>query len=580
MKFNFKFKHDFSYLIRKYAIIRVLCLAAVCTLIIVSTTFISSTVHEKPVILSVSQQVGTPGDTITIRGKFFSQQKDSSYVEIAGNRLTTSSYVSWNDDEIVITIPANTQDGLLYVVSSAGRSNPDFFCNRDLIPVSVPQNTVNTKPFITSLSAETLYVGDVLTISGKNFGSKKTQSQVYFSTKKTQQQLTESSLNAGNPMEDATEYICASDIDFDYEYWSETEIRVFVPDGAFTGYVYVENENGKSSKHPLNVLQRAGQKNYETKNSYLIQIAADVSDIRGTKDSVLTYRLPLPQINGDQISAELTETNPKPLLDNYDNTSVFQILMDKTGKNTYAASEKTRLSQNHVITVRSVQTWIDVDYVTIPKDRTRMLYKTYTRADKVVPADVPELTAILPSIIYQSINPYRQAKLIYEYMIANYKIQNKLRKGDTSCLDMLKSKKGDAYDFAVLYCALLRTAGVPAKLMSGILIDKDKQAHPHWWVNFYLDSFGWVPADPALGAGLEYKGFQTIANPAKYYFGNMDAQHIMFSQCWNNVKKAISNGKTVYIPKTYATQSIWEEASEDVTSYSSLWNVPAVLGVY
>ncbi|MBP5402216.1 MAG: IPT/TIG domain-containing protein [Treponema sp.] len=577
---NFNFNHDFSYLIRKHPFIRVICLVVICAVIVGFTKLISYSVIEKPVILSVSQQVGSPGDTITIRGKFFSQQKDSSFVEIAGNRLTGSSYVSWNDDEIVITIPANIQDGLLYVVTSAGRSNSDFFCNRDLIPISVPTNTISTKPVITSLSAETLYVGDILTISGKNFGPKKTSSQVYFSTKKTQQQLTESSLNAGNPMEDATEYIHASDIDYDYDTWSETEIKVYVPDGAFTGYVYVENENGTSSKHPLNVLQRSGQKNYGTKNSYLIQIAADVSDIRGTKDSVLTYRLPLPQTTSEQIKAELTETNPKPLLDNYDNTSVFQILMDKTGKNTYAASEKTRISQNHVITVRSVETWIDVDSVVIPKNRNRMLYKTYTRADKIVPADDPVLVEALPNIIYKSINPYRQAKLIYEYMIANYKIQNKLRKGDTSCLDMLKSKKGDAYDFAVLYCALLRTAGVPAKLMSGILIDKDKQAHPHWWVNFYLDSFGWVPADPALGAGLEYNGFQNHPNPAKYYFGNLDAQHIMFSQYWNNVKKAIANGKTVYIPKTYASQSIWEEASQDITSYSSFWNVPAVLGVY
>ena len=90
----------------------------------------------------------------------------------------------------------------------------------------------------------------------------------------------------------------------------------------------------------------------------------------------------------------------------------------------------------------------------------------------------------MPGIVYKSINPYRQAKLIYDYMIANYKVQDKLRKGDTSCLDMLKSKKGDAYDFAVLYAAMLRTVGVPAKVMSGILIETDKNERPHRWVNF------------------------------------------------------------------------------------------------
>lgn len=575
-----EFKHNFTYYVRKHPWIRVLCIIAVCAVVIGFSALITYTVNEKPVILSISQQVGAPGDIISIRGKYFNNSKDTSFVEIAGNRLTESSYVSWTDDEIVITIPSNTQDGLLYVVSSAGRSNPDFFTNKNSIPVAIPENSLYSKPEITSISNEVLYVGQLLTITGKNFGSKKSSAQVYFSTKKTRQQTVENSYPASTPKEDPTEYIHASDIDFDYEFWSETEIRVYVPDGAFSGYLYVSTENGNSTKVPFAVEQRAGVKNYGTKNMYLVQTSADISDIKGTKDSVLNLRLPLPQQTADQPEIKLTESEPKPLLDDYENTAVFQITMDKTGKDTYATSEKYRISQNHVITVRSVETKIDVDYVGIPKNRQRMLYKNYTKADKIVPADVPEIVKLLPNVIYKSVNPYRQAKLIYEYMIANYKIQDKLRKGEDNCLDMLKTKKGDSYDFAVLYAAMLRTAGVPAKVMSGILIDADKNAQPHWWVNFYIDDFGWVPADPALGAGLEYKSFNPQENPAKYYFGNLDAQHILFSQYYNPLKNTISNGKTVTLSKFYATQSIWEEASADITSYSSFWNPPMVIGVY
>ncbi|MGN0725681.1 MAG: transglutaminase domain-containing protein [Treponema sp.] len=571
--------HSFSYLVRKYVFVRVLCIIACCFIVIGFSALISYSVKEKPVILSISQQVGSPGDVISIRGKFFNNTKDTSYVEIAGNRLTESSYVSWNDDEIVITIPANTQDGLLYVVSNAGRSNPDFFANKTAIPVSIQYDSNYTLPTITSISSDSLYVGELLTISGKNFGTKKSSAQVWFSTKKTQQQITENSFNASR-QSDEIEYIHASDIDFDYEYWSENEIKVYVPDGAASGYLYVENEFGKSAKHTFYVQQRAGEKNYITKNMYLIQISADVSNIKGTKDSVLSFRLPLPQTTSEQPVVILTESSPKPLLENYDNTSVFQIAMDKTGKNSYATNEKNRISQNHVITVRSVETSIDVDYVGIPKNRKRMLYKTYTKADAIVPADTPELVKLLPNVIYKSVNPYRQSKLIYDYMIKNFKIQNKLRKGDVSPLDMLKTKSGDAYDFAVFYAAMLRTAGVPAKVMSGILIDADKKTRPHWWVNFYIDDFGWVPADPALGAGLEYNSFQPHENPEKYYFGNLDSQHVMFSQSWNLVKNAISNGKTVSLQKMYATQSIWEETTNDVTSYSSFWNLPVVIGVY
>lgn len=575
-----KFKHDFSYLFRKYYFIRLLCILAVMLIIIGFSSIVSYSIKEKPVILSVSQQVGSPGDIISIRGKFFNQNKDSSYVEIAGNRLTESSYISWNDDEIVISIPANTKDGLMYVVSKSGKSNPDFFANKSDIPVSISQNSIYTNPIITAVSFESLEIGGLLGISGKNFGNNKNSSNVWFSTKKTSQQITENELKSNNYNDDSTEYIHASNANFDYEYWSDNLIRVYVPDGASSGYLYVETENGKSTKHAFNVTQTGGTKKYGTKTIFLVQTSADVSNIKGTKDSIVSLRLPIPQTTAEQPTVTMTESTPKPLIDNYNGTSVFHITMNKIGKDSYAADEKYRITQNHVITVKSVETNIDVNRIKIPTDRSKMIYKVYTRKDELIPADVPALVKLLPSIIYKSINPYRQAKLIYEYMMNNYEIQNKLRKTNTEPLDMLTSKKGDAYDFAVLYAALLRTAGVPAKLMSGILVDENKNTRPHWWVNFYLENFGWVPIDPALGAGLDFTPFQTIENPREYYFGNLDSQHITFSQNYNKVKSTITNGKTVYIPKTYATQSIWEESSNDISSYSSFWNVPTVLGIY
>lgn len=575
-----KFKHDFSYLFRKYFFVRMLCILSVLLIVIGFSSIVSYSIKEKPVILSISQQVGAPGDIVSIRGKFFNQTKDSSYVEISGNRLTESSYVSWNDDEIIITIPANTNDGLLYVVTNSGKSNPDFFANKSEIPIPTSQNTLYTTPIISSISSESLYIGELLTITGKNFGTKKESSNVFFSTKKTHQQITENELKSNTRIDDSSEYIHASNINFDYEYWSENEIRVYIPDGASTGYFYIETEHGKSAKHAFNVKQRAGTKNYGIKTIYLLQVSADVTNIKGTKDSVISLRLPIPQTSSEQPSVTLTESNPKPLLENYDNTSVFQITMNKIGNNSYATDEKNRITQNHVITVKSVETNIDVNYVAIPKKQNKLLYKMYTKKDELIPTNSPELKNLLPSIIYSSVNPYRKAKLIYEYMVNNFEVQDNLRKSSDNSLDLLNRKKGDSYDFAVVYTAFLRTTGIPAKLMSGVLVDENKNAQPHWWVNFYLDDFGWVPVDPALGAGLEFNSFQEIDNPKQYYFGNLDSQHITFTHGWNQIKNTITNGKTVYIPKTYATQNIWEETSQDITSYSSFWNTPTVIGIY
>ncbi|MCQ2611543.1 MAG: IPT/TIG domain-containing protein [Treponema sp.] len=539
---------------------------------------VNHSVHEKPVIFSVSPQVASAGDKITIKGKYFHHAKDSGFVEIAGSKLSGSTYNSWKDDEIVLTIPAGISDGLLFVVSSAGKSNPDFFASKPGIPTLVPQTSQNTRPAISSISAETLYVGQILTISGKNFGPKKPTSKVFFSTRKI------SSSGQTNALDDGTEYIPANDANFDYDYWSESEIRVTVPDGATTGTIYVQTENGQSQKHLLTVQQKAGIKYYERKQTYVIQLGVDINGIQGTKDSIINVRFPHPELTSSQIMTDCTEMSQKPLLEDFDGTTLYQIGMDATGRNSFAAAENTHISQTHAITVRSVRTRVDIDYVTIPTNRSRQLYRTFTSADKIVPADVPQLVNLLPMIIYQSRNPYRQAKLIYEYMVNNYKILNELRedsdgKSSTNCLDMLKSRQGDAYDFAVLYAALLRTAGVPAKVMTGLFIDKNREAHNHWWVEFYIDDFGWIPADPALGAGLNHSLF-TEVNRKTFYFGNLDSQHIIFSQTVNNLKPALVNSKTKTYDKSWAMQSIWEETTSDVTDYKAEWNSPVVIGIY
>ncbi|MBP5751412.1 MAG: IS3 family transposase, partial [Treponema sp.] len=66
----------------------------------------------------------------------------------------------------------------------------------------------------------------------------------------------------------------------------------------------------------------------------------------------------------------------------------------------------------------------------------------------------------------------------------------------------------------------------------------------------------------------------------EYYFGNQEGQHIAFSRKVNSLKPSLLNSRTVYRPRTYALQSIWEEASNATASYSSLWNDPVIVGIY
>ncbi|MBP5446933.1 MAG: IPT/TIG domain-containing protein, partial [Treponema sp.] len=110
-----------SYTLRKSPIARffafVLLIGAGVSLLL----FFTRSVLRKPVVSEIAPSVGAPGDVLIIRGQNFGQSRGFSYVELCGNRLTESGYVSWDDDLIKVIVPGNTEDGLVYVVTRAGK---------------------------------------------------------------------------------------------------------------------------------------------------------------------------------------------------------------------------------------------------------------------------------------------------------------------------------------------------------------------------------------------------------------------------------------------------------------------------
>ena len=98
--------------------------------------------------MSMSPQIGSAGDYITLKGQYFGDTQEDSYVEIGGNKLTQSSYAFWSDASIRILLPQNIQDGLVYVVTHDGRSEPKNFANRQTIPVLVRSDPLISTPVI------------------------------------------------------------------------------------------------------------------------------------------------------------------------------------------------------------------------------------------------------------------------------------------------------------------------------------------------------------------------------------------------------------------------------------------------
>lgn len=574
-------KNIFSLLFRKYSFFRVL--SYIFIIIAVLSAISVATVKSKkiPVIASLIPVVGQAGDTMVIRGANFGAIRGTNYVEIGGNRITASGYLTWTENLIKLTIPSNVQDGLVIVVTKSGKSKPGFFANEAGIPVAVSKNIKTLQPVITEITPPSGSCGTLLTIKGSDFGTARGAGRVVFSAG-----AEESSLGSGQGELTADfdfGIISASESDYDYEYWSDSEIRVRIPDGAATGAVYVETDKGKSNLVNEEIKLQAGTKSYSSRKTYILQLNSDIDSIDTKNGTNITLRVPRPVALSWQPMVELTECFPEPVISDYKNTVIHQLELKKAT----SKSEKIKFSHNFVVSTYAVQTEINEKAVKPYSHdlKSRILYKNSVKSDDLIQSSNEKVKNFALEIVTQNwkteTNPYRQAKLIYDYIILNYKVRDELRKSDASPLDLLKSKKGDAYDMAIFYTTLLRSLGIPCQPIAGILVDSEMKAQAHWWTEFYIEGFGWVPADISLGMGLPYKSFRPVENNADFYFGNLDGQHIAFSKGWNEIKQTISqNSKIVYRPKSYALQSIWEESSEGNVNYSSLWNNPIVLGLY
>jgi hypothetical protein len=527
---------------------------------------------KKPEIRSISPTIGAPGDEMTINGSGFGDERGTSYVEIAGSRITSGSYVYWSDEKIRLVLPPNVQDGLVFVSTSVGRTEPAFFANEKGIPVAVRENPTSTLPVISEISAEKARIGQKIVISGQNFGASRGNSKVYFTANREKSSSLFSEQNS-DEQEKINTYIPASENEFDYISWSDTEISVKIPDGADGGAIFVETFHGSSQPQKIGVEFSCGKKQYANRRTYVVQVAADISNHVASQESSISLFIPRPVVSSFQPYAELNEVYPEPFVSDDEDCVIHKKKLNQIVNN------KQRFSQTFVVSSYSVKG--NLAAKNVPQtDSENPLAKKYLAKDECVPSDDAAVISLAGSICGAEKNPAIRAKKIYDYMTENYKISEKIRSGDISVLDLLKKKRGDAYDFAILFAALCRAGGIPAVPVAGIFVSDKSTVTPHWWTEIYFANYGWLPVDPAIGAGLNFPSFIEISNPREFYFGNLDNQHVAFSRGWHQIRQSSPNAKIVYRPRTYALQSVWEEAGDATSSYSSLWNNPVVLGIY
>lgn len=561
-----KLTHEKIYIIRKRisdsSIFVPFCIFLVLIVIYILTNYFT---NIKPVITSIYPEIGFPGETLEISGKHFGNPNSQSNfvtvkpvdisVYIANRRLVLSDYISWSDEKIKIKIPQNISSGSVWVESKGGKSNDIIFINKREIPIVISGAVEPGKPYINSFFPIEGAVNDIITLTGMSFGMDKGGGKVYFTLTSTRDSTVEETA------------ISASETDHGYISWSDNEIKVRVPDGASSGKMWVETDSGESNSFYFEKIENAGTRTLGEKRGYQGQYTVSLSvqqsevpteEKLSVGNSVYLW-IPKLSLLPEQRKIEY-ETNIQPELDNFQNLMLYKFT------NLPAGARET-ITVDVLLERYEVNTKVLKNKVKWNYDKEERFYGEFTKDLYDLKLDDNRLTAAFRRIP-SGIDPYTTAQAIYNIV----REMEYVSFAGNDIVDNFLKKQGDSYTYAMIFSALARKKGIPARPVAGFIVYDNESTVSHFWAEFYLKGFGWVPVDPALGDGAVFGNIPRVENPVAYYFGNMDSYHITFSKGIISVPAISPNGKTVFKNKLYSLQSAYEEYSGAISSYKTDWN--------
>jgi transglutaminase-like putative cysteine protease len=513
-----------------------------------------------PAIDRVTQEDNLASEIVTIDGKNFGAPGAGGEVRIGDLALTPSNYLKWSEDKIVVSIPREISSGIIYVVTKTGKCRGDIYMNPD----EIPRLTSYRGPLIESLSAESVAPGRVIVIKGERFGAARGTSRVSFS------QIVPMG-NRQDERDSSEQLVSASDADLDYIAWSDREIRLRVPEGAKSGLVMAATDKGQSNFKYITVMAAAGRREYNSRAVYRLRAGALVSPTGAESPNWLLLLVPRPVDCPEQRRFAGTGTPVEPLAASRSGLAEMRLT-------DLAVGVPQRVTLEYSVERYAVNTEIDPALVTAVPDRTSAFSLAFTGDDPVVKPSHPALAAPLAAAAGSEKNPYLTAGRIYAYVIDQMTPDSQSSvQAAPEWYAVLGARTGDALVYAALFTALARKAGLPARLIAGYYVDQSRALHQHYWSEFYIEDFGWVPVDPFLGEGSAYGSSPEASDPKKFYFGNLDNRHLAFAKGFRDLARTDPLSRTVFKPEAGGWQPFHEESGGGLKYYSAAWDTPTVI---
>jgi hypothetical protein len=119
--------------------------------------------------------------------------------------------------------------------------------------------------------------------------------------------------------------------------------------------------------------------------------------------------------------------------------------------------------------------------------------RAWLRAEPLIQANDPRIEAQARQIVGRERNAARATERLLAWTAG---LRRAPAPGVPSAVRTLEARAGDCNELTVLFVALARAAGLPARPVAGLLL-RDGRFYYHAWAEVYLGE--WVPVDPMLG---------------------------------------------------------------------------------
>lgn len=311
------------------------------------------------------------------------------------------------------------------------------------------------------------------------------------------------------------------------------------------GETYTPAKNERQHEN-MRIMRETGRHAY----NYTVKAWIKPAQASEREGKITRAWLPFPCITEEQSDIKLLSASHPHYISTADTRTVY-------AEFPYHAGERFEITYSFTNTARYHDLNPDAAKNEVPPE-----LRVYTEEFEPHIIFTPYLRKLAAYLMGNETNPMKIARRFYDYVttFVKYSFVRSYRLFDNIPMYAAINGRGDCGVMALLFIALCRIAGIPAKWQSGNACYPDRIGN-HDWAMFYIAPYGWLHADCSYGESALRNDDKEVWN---WYFGNFDPYRLI---CCNAFQTQADP------PKTFMRLDPYDNQSGEI-EYADEWIMP------